>query len=185
MQPTSKPFVTKHSSTLTSWFAYMRPSSPYIHLVHSAATFSLPSSDDHYRGKDIAFVGDPTDCCVPTLVKLAQIQPRTWIAKKIVLDCAAFEEFYANPDNKNKLFHSTDCMGEENVTLPQMLALPPDFVHFCVDTPKTPFQLHNCIRTYATADNPPIAIADCESLLDWCVMASHHDTVPTTSILAL
>ena len=45
----------------------MRPSSPYIHLVHSAATFSLPSSDDHYRGKDIAFVGDPTDCCVPTL----------------------------------------------------------------------------------------------------------------------
>ena len=67
--------------------------------------------------------------------KLAQIQPRTWIAKKIVLDCAALEEFYANPDNKNKLFHSTDCMGEENVTLPQMLALPPDFVWFCVDVP--------------------------------------------------
>ena len=56
-------------------FAYMRPASPFIHLLHTAGTFSLPSGDEHYRGKDIAFVGDRTDTCVPTPVLPAPEQP--------------------------------------------------------------------------------------------------------------
>lgn len=63
-------------------FAYMRPSSPFIHLLHTVGTFSLPGGDDHYKGKDIAFVGDRADSRVPTPVVLAPMQPWTWITKK-------------------------------------------------------------------------------------------------------
>jgi hypothetical protein len=65
-------------------FAYMRPASSFIHVLHTAGTFSLPSGDEHYRGKEIAFVGDKTEFMTPTPVQLAPDQPWKWITKKLV-----------------------------------------------------------------------------------------------------
>lgn len=165
-------------------FVYMRPASSFIHLLHTAGTFSLPSGDEHYRGKDIAFVGDRTHTCVPTPVQLAPEQPWKWITKKMSLDPAPLELFYAVPENANKLYHPVDRTGEYNVTLPRLLALPPPLVCFCAQKQCTPFQLYQHVVSIATDPQATVTMANCGLLIDWCIMAAHHDTVAHTSLAA-
>lgn len=165
-------------------FGYMRPASPFVHLLHTAGTFSLPSGDDYYRGKDIAFVGDRTEYTNPTPVQLAPEQPWKWITKKVGLDSLPLEQFYATPGNAAKLYQPIDRTGEQNVTLPRLLAIPPHYIEFVASGQRTPFQLHQHVVQSVTANNHPITIQDCQLVLDWCVMASHHDTQPHTSFMA-
>ena len=72
-------------------FAYMRPTSPFIHLLHSGATFYVPGGDADYRGKDVAFVGDKDDFQAPTAVVLGPESPWKWITKPVVMNEAALE----------------------------------------------------------------------------------------------
>ena len=117
-------------------------------------------------------------------MKLAQTQPWSWKTKKISLDIATLEHFYANPANAAKLFKPTDRTGEQNVHLPRMLALPPQFVPMCTAKPITPFAFHQRVTTFATAPDARVTLADCQFTLDWCILASHQDSTPLTSVLA-
>ena len=165
-------------------FAYMRPASPFVHLLHSAAPFSVPSGDIHYRGKDIGFVGDRTDVRVPTPIVLAPEQPWKWISRRIVMDIGPLDAFYAQEGNATKLFHPPDRTGEQMCTSPRLLAIPPHFIHFCVTGQRTPYHLHNYIATFATEPDSPITLDQCQCMLTWCLMASHHDTNAASSILS-
>ena len=165
-------------------FGYMRPASPFLHILHTAGTFSLPSGDNYYRGKDIAFVGDKTEYKTPTPVHLAPEQPWKWITKKVSLDSLPVEQFYATPQNADKLYQPTTRTGDQNVTLPRLLAIPPHFVQFVASGQRTPFQFHQHVVAMATEDTSTVSIQDCQLILDWCIMASHHDTQPHTSVMA-
>lgn len=166
-------------------FGYMRPALPYIHLLHTVGTFSLPQGDEHYRGKDIAFVGDRTEFAVPTPVHLAPEQPWKWITKKIPMDVGPLEQFYAVATNAKKLYHPIDRTGEQNISLPRLIALPMQFIPFCAEGQRTPFQLHQHVTATATQnDTTGVSINDCQFLMDWCIMAAHHDTQPHMSVMA-
>ncbi len=165
-------------------FGYMRPASPFIHVLHSVGTFSLPCGDDHYRGKEIAFVGDRTEFSVPTPVQLAPVQPWKWVTKKISLDSGPLEHFYADPRNSARLYNPIIRTGEQNTSLPRLVVIPPHFIEFCVTGQRTPFQFYKYVATAAASNNSPVTMLDCCLLLDWCIMASHHDTLPHTSVMA-
>lgn len=49
-------------------FAFMRPSSPFIQILHSVATYAVRGGDSDLHGKDFGFVGDRTSLRVPTPV---------------------------------------------------------------------------------------------------------------------
>lgn len=85
-------------------FAYMRPGSSAIQLLHSAATFSMHGADAELRGKDFAFIGDRKGPRTPVPIILNPDLPWKWVNKKIVLDSAPYEEFYAVPTNARKLW---------------------------------------------------------------------------------
>lgn len=165
-------------------FGYMRPASPYIHLLHTVGTFTLHGGDEHYRGKDIAFVGDKTEYASPTPVLLAPEQPWRWITKKLPMDSGPLELFYAAPQNKAKLYQPANRTGEQNITLPRLIVIPTQFIKFCVKGQRTPFQLHQHVVSVVTTDGSAVSMAQCQFLLDWCVMASFHDTHHHTSIMA-
>ena len=166
-------------------FAYMRPASSFIHVLHTAGTFSLPSGDEHYRGKEIAFVGDKTEFMTPTPVQLAPDQPWKWITKKIGMDIGPLELFFATPANAQKLCTlGVVQAGADYATLPRLLVLPPQFIEFCVTGQRTPFQFHNYLATAAVALGAPVTLKECELMLNWCIMASHYETQTHTSVLA-
>ena len=165
-------------------FAYMRPSSPFINLLHSAAPFSLPSGDMHYRGKDIGFVGDRTDIRVPTPIVLAPEQPWKWLTKRITLDIGPLDLFYADPENATKFYHPPDRATDNPCVSPRLLAIPPHLVQFCATEPTTPYQFHNHITAFVSAEGSPVTLEQCRCVLQWCIMAAHHDTNPASSMLA-
>jgi hypothetical protein len=61
---------------------------------------------------------------------------------------------------------------------------PPHFLEFCITGQRTPFQFLQKITQMATADGSPVTIQDCQLMVDWCVMASHTDAQPHTSLMA-
>ncbi len=139
--------------------------------------------DDHYRGKDVAFVGDKTSVTLPTPVLLSPELPWKWVTKKLGLDdIGPLDQFYAAAGNDNKLYPPVPPAGDQNVTLPRLLVLPPQFINFCVSGQRTPYQFHKYLSLAATALGSPVTIPECQLMLDWCIMASHHDT--HTSVLA-
>ena len=162
-------------------FAYMRPHSPFVHLLHSAATFFATGGDSLYKGKDIGYAGDRTPTQTPTPIILKP-DVWKWVAKKVVLDIVRLEMFYANPENQQKLWCPVNRDGQQTVHVPRLLFLPPPFVEFCTGDQKTPFELHNAITQYTVAAAPGLQV---QLLCDWCITASMHiDNNPLTSTLA-
>jgi hypothetical protein len=104
--------------------------------------------------------------------------------KKLGMDIGYLEQFYANDGNEHRLCPPTAQPGDQNVTLPRLLAIPPQFVDFCVLGQKTPFKFHQYLTMVATALGAPVTLGDIQLMLDWCVMASHHDTQAHTSLMA-
>ncbi len=89
-------------------FAYMRPGSPIIQLLHSAATFSMRGGDPDLRGRDFAFIGDRAGFRSPVPVMLNPDLPWKWITKRLVLDIGPLEHFYVIQANARKLWQPTD-----------------------------------------------------------------------------
>lgn len=166
-------------------FAYMRPGSATVQLLHSAATFSMRGGDTDLRGKDFAFIGDRTGHRNPAAVLLPPEQPWKWLTKSAVLDVGGMELFYANPANARILWKPDVMAGEQNITVPRMLALPPQVIAFCTEEQRTPFALHQFVAEYALRTGGDDRLHKCKLLLDWCLVASHQDASPTTSVLAM
>jgi hypothetical protein len=128
------------------------------------------------RGKDFAFVGDRTECAVPTPVALTPAALWNWVTKKLGMDIATLEQFYAIAKNDHKLCQPAPQVGDKNVTLLHLLVLPPHVLDLCILGQCTPFQFHKYLTMVVTALGAPASIAEIQLMLDWCIMASHHDT---------
>ena len=162
-------------------FVFMRPSSPYLQLLHSISTYAVRGGESDLHNKDFGFVGDRTESRIPTPVLLEE---KMWkyVAKKIVNDPVPLEHYYATPGNAKKLYIPTNATGASNINVPRMLHLPPPFLAFCLEQQSTPFDLHQFVIKYATREGSETNIADCSLLMDWCLVAAHGSTL-TSSIL--
>ena len=165
-------------------FAFMRPASPIIQILHSVATYAVRGGDSELQNKDFGFTGDRTKLRFPAPVMLDETMWK-WVKKTIGLDVPPIEGFYANPANARKLYFDSASGGTTTI-VPRMAYLPPPFLAYCVEAPRTPFELHQFITRYATRVDAEITINDCTLLMDWCVMATQTATAanPTTSMLA-
>ena len=114
-------------------FAYMKPNSPFVHYLHSAATFFAPGGVADLRAKEIGFLGDKMPFQTPTPIILTTQQPWKWVRKKIVHDPVALELFYALAQNVSSLWHPAMRDGEIDMHMPRLLFLPTPFVAFVVE----------------------------------------------------
>lgn len=166
-------------------FGFMRPSSPYVQILHSVATYAVRGGSSDLHNMDFGFIGDRTDFKLPTPVTLDE-KIWKWEKKTMGLDVPPLEDYYAKPGNAKFLYHD-DASGGEKTVVPQIIYLPPPFLVYCLEEQRTPFQLHQFATTYATRDGSEVTIKACELLTDWCFMASHRTAIgaPTTSMLAI
>jgi hypothetical protein len=176
--------VLQHSGLVV--FAFMRPGSSSIHLIHSPQTYVTHRQDDDLRGKDIAFVGDRTQFQPsPTAIILSEKSPWSWITKPFHLDQTAMETFYADGTNKHKLWvPPPPSKKDKSKSFPRLLFLPTAFVPYCTEKPRTPFELYQGIIQYITTSNTSVTLDDCKLVLNWCIAAAHTDAGSTTSWLA-
>ena len=163
-------------------FVFIRPSSPFLQVIHSIATYAVRGGTSDLHNKDFGFVGDRTDLRIPAPVMLDE---KLWkyVTKKVVLDIGPLEVFYAQLQNKRKWYTPTDRTGAANASVPRMLQLPAPFLVFCLERQRTPFELHQFIARYATREDSEVNIDDCQLLMDWCIVAAHAGTSPTSSML--
>ena len=162
-------------------FAFMRPGSGFIQVMHSPATFSVQGGDAEMKGKDYGFVGDRSDIIPHPSAVLIEDKVWKWVTKKVNLDITPLEFFYAIPGNDRKFWHPTNREGEQDVAVPRILLLPTAFLAYCVDKPRTPFDLHQFVAMYATSATSEITINDCQLVRDWCIVAAHHENSSNTN----
>ena len=176
--------VLQHSGLVT--FVFMRPGSPFLHIMHSPHTYHTHRHDDDLRGKDIAFVGDRTPLQQnPTPIVLSEKSPWSWVAKPFELEPAQLEAFYSQEENKLRLWSlKPKAKPPPTISLPKLLLLPTVFVGYCVKTARTPFELHQGICYYMAQTDTKITREECKLVLDWCLGASHADRGSNTSWLA-
>lgn len=166
-------------------FAFMRPASPYVQVLHSVATYAVRGGDSDLHGKDFGFVGDRTTLRIPTPV-IVDDSLWKWMTKTIGMDVPPLQEYYAKPTNARKLYFDT-ASGGSDTTVPRMLYLPPPFLAFCLEQQWTPFDLHEFVQRYATRPQSEVSSAVCEAFKDWCIVATQATKASaiTTSILAV
>lgn len=164
-------------------FGVMRPTSPYIQLLHSIATYAVRGGASECHNKDFAYVGDRTSFRTPAPVLLDD-KVWKWVTKKINPDILPMEHFYADDKNATVLFEPPVGSAEVNTSVPRMAYLPPPFLAFCLEKQRTPFELHRFITTYATRDGSETTVDKCTTLTNWCMVAAHRSASPTTSVLA-
>lgn len=181
---TYKAEVLQHSGLVV--FAFMRPGSASIHLIHSPQTYITHRHDDDLKGKDIAFVGDRTHLQPsPPAIVLSEKSPWNWITKPFYLDQTAMESFYANDNNKFKLWTPPSTSKKIKPTsFPRLLFLPTAFIPYCAEQPRTPFELYQYIIQYITTSNTAVTLGDCKGVLNWCLAAAHSDEGANNSWLA-
>ncbi len=159
-------------------FAFMRPGSPIIQVIHSIATFTARGGDADLHNKDFGFLGDRTPLRTPAPVSVKE-KLWKWVTKKAVIDSGTIEEFYANPTNARERFHSTT--DTERVIVPQLLHLPPFCIEFCVKTARTPFELHQHVTHHATQIAEDIPFEEFYLLREWCLVASNRASASSDS----
>ena len=166
-------------------FGFMRPSSPYVQILHSIATYAVRGGESSMHNADFGFIGDRTDFKVPTPVAVDEKMWK-WVTKKLGLDVPPLEGYYSNPGNEKLLYHD-DSSGGETTCVPRMLYLPPPFLVYCLEKQRTPFELHQFVVAYAVRDNAEVTVKQCEPVMDWCFRAAHRAAAntPTTSMLAI
>lgn len=166
-------------------FAFMRPSSPFVQILHSVATYAVRGGDSELHGKEFGFIGDRTSLRIPTPVMVDDSMWK-WFTKQVGMDVPPIQGFYANKDNAKRLYYDS-ASGGDDANVPRMIYLPPPFLAFCLETQRTPFELHEFVARYATRDGSDITVGTCTLLMDWCVVATQtaKASTPTTSMLAI
>jgi hypothetical protein len=156
-------------------FAVMRPKSLHIQLLHSIQVYpNAPGSDPAWKGKTIGFLGDRTRYSpAPQMIELKEKAPWAWETKQICNDVTVMDSFYANPGNSEKLWTPDGTAPRMAVTVPRMLALPPDCVAYCAEAPRTPFELATHVQK--VLGSTLLDAAKFTLILDWCCMAAQPE----------
>lgn len=118
-------------------FTVMRPKSHHIQLLHSLQVYpNAPGSDPAWKGKTIGFLRDQTSYSpAPQMIELKGKAPWAWDTKNICNDLTEMDAFYSSPDKADKLWTPDVTAPRMAVTVPRMLALPPDCVAYCAKAP--------------------------------------------------
>ncbi len=107
-------------------FAFMKGKSPVVHMAHLVGTFFVMSGlATDVQGKQIGFVGDRGYGHHPVPFILPPQNLWAWQKKRYLQDTASFVAFYADKNNKDKLWLTG--ADEDELTeapLPWLLALP-------------------------------------------------------------
>jgi hypothetical protein len=162
-------------------FAFLQQKDMTIHIMHSPAAFHARGASGPLKGKDIGFVGDRTDFSSPAPIVLQPEKPWKWITIKAVTTLAELETFYANPHNTGRFFTPPADATLERITIPRILMLPSNLLHFCAGHNRTPLDLLQevgRIMTVLTPDpNTPGAFTmqDYDLVHNWCCGALHLD----------
>jgi hypothetical protein len=166
-------------------FAFMRPSSPFIQVVHSIATYAVRGAASELHGRDFGFVGDRTNLRTPTAIVVEDTMWK-WMAKQMGMDVPPIQGFYANPLNAKRLYYDS-ASGGTDANVPRMLYLPPPFLAYCLETQRTPFSMHEFAAQLATCAGSDITVDMCTLIMDWCLVATQtaKASAPTTSMLAI
>ena len=157
-------------------FGFMRPTSPYVQIIHSIATYAVRGGTSDLHNMDFGFIGDRTDFRIPTPIALDDKMWK-WEKKTMGLDVPPLEAFYAKASNAELLYHD-DASGGEKISVPRMLYLPPPFLVYCLEKQRTPFELHRFITAYATRDGSEVNIKECEPMMDWLWAHIVHYCIP-------
>jgi len=154
-------------------FAFLQPKDMTIHLLHSPAPYYARGATGPLKGKDIGFVGDRSEFNSPAPIILQPEKPWKWITKNVVTNDTTLEYYYANPRNVGKLFVPAVGAVLTRVTAPRLLLLPSNLIKYCVDAPRTAWNLHQYIMTLM--GGPGINPQNYALVADWCRLALHND----------
>ena len=170
-------------------FAYMRPGSAFVQLLHSLNVFSAENGEEEIQGQVFGFLGDRTTGIIRPIPASIPDKVWKWLARKVVLDTTPLEQFYSVPANAKKLYQPTSRTGEQSVVFPRFILLPPELIEFCAEEWRTPFALHQKTVEIANAatDDGNITIENSHLLRDWCIAASHDDatSAANSSIMSI
>jgi hypothetical protein len=87
-------------------FAFLRPGSPYIQLLHVVGMYPDETTNDGDTS-DYGFIGDRRNAFrQPTPVQILE-KEWTWTTRKLSMDITLLEQFYAIPANKLRFCHQT------------------------------------------------------------------------------
>jgi hypothetical protein len=159
-------------------FAYMRPGSVFVHLLHSITIFSADGGEDEIQGQVFGFLGDRTTGIIRPIPTGVPDKLWKWLPRKVILDTAPLETFYSVPANAKKLYHPISRTGEQTVAFPRVILLPPELIMFCAEDLRTPFAVHQKTVELANNVNSEITLENSHLLRDWCIAASHDDATP-------
>ena len=156
-------------------FAFVQPKDLTIHLLHSPATYYARGATGPLKGKDIGFVGDRSEFNTPAPVILQPEKPWKWITKQAVQDDVIFNYYYANPANQGKLYTPPPGTALTRTIAPRLLLLPGNLVQYCVEAPRTPWDLHKHVSEIIAAPGPGNFHEHYALVLTWCCLALHSD----------
>lgn len=83
------------------------------------------------------------------------------------------EYYYANPTNVGKLFVPAAGADLTRVTAPRLLLLPSNLIQYCLDAPRTAWDLHQHVLTLRAG--PGVNSQTYALVSDWCRLALHND----------
>ena len=148
----------------------MRAGSPYVSLLHSAATyFAAGGAAQEMNGKQIGFLGDRTDVTNPIPVQIQTKKAWEWFKGDASTSTVDFASHYANAATKSGLWVATGAPTAEK-HVPRMLLLPASLVLYMTQSQRTAGDLRAHILQL-TNDVTVMAPDDASLLLDWCLVA--------------
>jgi hypothetical protein len=148
----------------------MTSAAPHLQLLHSGAKFYALGGNAALQHKPIGWVGDRTKKRpMPLPVFVPKQNGWTWATVKASLNTAVAEAWYADEENRGKLWFDRD--NKEDVCLPLLLFLPACLGQFVTQAKRTPWELYGEIKRMAEEGTHGFTIEDCKMQLKWCLTA--------------
>jgi hypothetical protein len=169
-------------------FAFLQQKDMAIHIMHSPAAFHARGASGPLKGKDIGFVGDRTGFSSPAPIVLQPEKPWKWITTKSVTELAVLDTFYANPNNTGRFFTPPPTATLDRITIPRILMLPVNLLHFCAEQSRTPLELAHEVARIMTVLTPDpdtpgaFTLHDYDLIHNWCCAALHLEKAETSII---
>ena len=154
--------------------AYMRDTTPYVQLLHSAFPFHRLGAAPEVMGRDVAFIGDRTERGAPLPVLLKPDQPWQWPSVKVSLDALDFQGHFeaATDEEKLDMWSPQDQSGVKSEKLPRLLLLPLWLVDWLIQAPRTPYDVYRHVIDSTQKTGAGLTASNWKLVTDWCIAAA-------------